>query len=452
LVTILDPGVKRDPSYTTYQDGLSEGVFCRLPDGSLSEGVVWPGWSVFPDFTDPAVRRWWGRGYQSLLDQGVAGFWHDMNEPTSFTAWGEVSPPLATRHDLEGQGGDHRQGHNLYGMLMNKAGYEGLRQLQPQQRPWILSRSGWVGGIRYAWNWTGDTDSTWDGLKLTLATVLNLGLSGVSFTGPDIGGFSGSPTPELHTRWFQMAAFLPFFRTHSARGTARREPWSFDEATLEILRHFLRLRYRLLPYLYTLAWQTSKTGVPPVRPLFWVDWQDRNTWTVDDAFMLGDALLIAPVLEAQTRSRRVYLPEGVWFDFWEGERHLGAEAVELPAPMDRIPVLVRAGSILPTEQGGKLRLDVYPTQEGLAAGEVFGDAGDGFGDWRLDRYSLQLGDGEAVLTRESEGGYPLPYEIFEIRLHGIQVRSASVDGRPAPLEGQRVRTGPFQRVQFILDS
>lgn len=452
LVTILDPGVKRDTDYALYQEGLSEGVFCRLPDGSLSEGVVWPGWSVFPDFTDPAARRWWARGYQSLQEQGVAGFWHDMNEPTSFTAWGEMGLPRATQHDLDGQGGDHRQAHNLYGLLMNRAGCEALRQSRPQQRPWILSRSGWVGGSRYAWNWTGDTESTWEGLKLTLATVLNLGLSGVPFTGSDIGGFSGSPTPELHTRWFQMAAFMPLFRTHSARGTARREPWSFDSETLEILRRFLRLRHSLIPYLYTLAWRTSERGVPPVRPLFWIDLQDRQSWAVEDAFMLGDALLVAPVFEANARSRHVYLPAGAWYDFWEEGRYPGSQHVEFSAPLERIPVLARAGTILPTQRGEALALDIYPTAAGRAKGEVFSDAGDGYGDWRLDRFNLRQEGGQSVLSRESEGSYPLPYKRFEIRLHGVAVQSAAADGQRVPLEKQRVHIGPFRSVQFILDS
>jgi alpha-glucosidase len=364
LVTILDPGVKRDPSYDVYQDGLRCGAFCRLEDGSISEGLVWPGWSVFPDFTDPDARAWWGSYYHGLLAQKVAGFWHDMNEPSCFTAWGDKTMHLSTRHALEGQGGDHRQAHNLYGLLMNRAGFEAMRREQPDMRPWILSRSGWVGGGRYAWNWTGDTESSWNALRITLATVLNLGLSGVAYTGPDVGGFSGLPSPELFTRWFQMAAFLPFFRTHSARGTPRWEPWTFGEHTLNILRQFLQLRYRLLPYLYTLAKRTSEEGLPQVRPLFWLDGQDRRLRDVDDAFLLGDALLVAPVLEPGVRMRQVYLPPGTWYDLWEGTEVVGPGPVERPASLDRIPVLVRSGVILPTEQEDTLRLDVYPNEGG----------------------------------------------------------------------------------------
>jgi alpha-glucosidase len=453
LVTILDPGIKRDPSYAVYQNGLAHGAFCRLADGSLSEGLVWPGWSLFPDFTDPDVRAWWGQYYESLLEKDVAGFWHDMNEPSCFTAWGDTTMHLSTQHAMEGQGGDHRQAHNLYGLLMNRAGFEALRRARPDRRPWILSRSGWVGGSRYAWNWTGDTESSWNALRITLATVLNLGLSGVAYTGPDVGGFRGSPSSELFTRWFQMAAFMPFFRTHSARGTPRREPWSFGKPTLKVLRRFLQLRYRLLPYLYTLAKQTSEDGLPQVRPLFWLNEQDRRLWDVDDAFLLGDALLVAPVLEPDVRERQVDLPEGTWYDLWDGVRLAGPGPVKRPAPLERMPVLVREGTILPMEQQeDTLCLDVYPTQGGRAHGEVFSDAGDGYGEGRLDRFSWNHQGGQATLLRESEGGYPLPYTNFEIQVHGVELRDPHVDGRPATLAGNRLTCGPFQKVQFQVRS
>jgi alpha-glucosidase len=183
-VTILDPGVKVDPKYFLYQEGQQGNHFCKLPGGKDLEGLVWPGWSVYPDFTHPATRSWWGRQYPRLLDQGVAGIWHDMNEPTSFAAWGDMTIPLNTRHDLDGAQGDHRQAHNLYGLLMNRAGYEALRSLRPQRRPWLISRSGWAGLQRYAWNWTGDIESTWEALRMTIPTLLGQGLSGLAFSGP----------------------------------------------------------------------------------------------------------------------------------------------------------------------------------------------------------------------------------------------------------------------------
>src|SRR3990170_317969 len=246
----------------------------------------------------------------------MAGFWHDMNEPASFAGWGEATLPLSTQHDMDGIGGDHRAAHNLYGLLMNRAGYEGLCMLQPHKRPFILSRAGWVGMQRYSWAWTGDVESTWGGLRQTIASVLGLSLSGQPYAGPDIGGVSGQPSPELFVRWFQLGSFLPFFRTHCALYLPRREPWEFGEQVLEMLREQLQLRYRLLPYWYTLAWMASQDGHPLARPLFWVEPEDQAFWEVEDAFLLGEVLLIAPVVEEGARRRSIYPPKGDWYDFW----------------------------------------------------------------------------------------------------------------------------------------
>ncbi|MBN1230999.1 MAG: DUF4968 domain-containing protein, partial [Anaerolineales bacterium] len=207
-VSIIDPGVKIDKKYGVYLQGKTEDVFCKLPDGNPSTGIVWPGMCEYPDFSNPKSRRWWGDLYPRLWEKGVDGFWHDMNEPAAFVAWGESRIPLSTQHDLDGRKGDHRQARNVYGLLMGRAGYEALKEQRPDRRPWILSRSGTAGSQRYTWNWTGDINSSWSALRMTVAMVLNLGLSGIAFTGPDTGGFSKDPTPELHMRWFQLSTFL----------------------------------------------------------------------------------------------------------------------------------------------------------------------------------------------------------------------------------------------------
>ncbi len=245
VVTILDPSVKRDPEYKVFTEGSKRDVFCKLPNGKTLSGVSWPGWCAFPDFTKAAARSWWKAQYPALLDQGIAGIWHDMNEPASFAAWGDKSLPQSTVHSMEEHGGSHAEAHNLYGMLMDQAGYEALSQYTSAKRPWILSRAGWAGSQRYAWNWSGDVETSWEGLRQTIPTLLGLGLSGHVFTGVDIGGFSGSPTAKLYRRWFQFATFLPFFRTHSAIGTQPRQPWVYGEPTTSILRKFLELRFQL---------------------------------------------------------------------------------------------------------------------------------------------------------------------------------------------------------------
>ena len=317
VVTILDPGVATDPDHQVYAEGLAGGHFVTRSDGTVATGVVWPGRVAFPDFTDPATRAWWAGHYRALLDQGVAGIWHDMNEPTSISLWGDHTiPRLAPMHG-EGDGTDHRLGHNVYGLLMNEAGFEGLREARPDRRPFILSRSGWAGLQRTAWNWTGDVESTWEGLGQQVATAIGLGLSGVPFTGSDIGGFSGTPSPELYLRWLELSVLMPFCRTHSVLGAPPREPWRFEAPVRQAIGRLIRLRYRLLPYLYTLAWQASRTGHPLVRPLWWpspdapdVD-GDHRPWC-DDAYLLGEALLVAPVSEPGAVARSLPLPGGRW--------------------------------------------------------------------------------------------------------------------------------------------
>lgn len=444
-VVILDPGVKIDPDYSVYREGIARGAFCRLPDGRVYRGLVWPGWCVFPDFTDPQVREWWGGHYPALVEMGIAGFWHDMNEPTTFAAWGEPTFPRTVRHAMEGRGGDHSEAHNLYGLLMNRAAWEALRRIQPDRRPFLLTRSGWAGVQRYAWNWTGDTESTWAALRRTIAMVIGLGLSGIPYTGPDIGGFSGAPSTELFIRWFQAAAFMPFFRSHAAKGTPRREPWVFGEPALSIIREFLHLRVRLLPYLYTLAWEAAQTGAPLVRPLFWENEKDASLWEMEDAFLLGSALLVAPVVEEGSRRRKVFLPPGEWYHFWNDQRFTGPGSIEVEAPLERIPVFVRAGSILPMAEDG-LTLHIYVPSAGEGGGDLYHDEGDGFGPYRVDRFRMKREGNRLQLRWVHEGDLPWPWENFTLCFHGFLPVRVMIDGQESPVQGERLTVRPFQEV------
>ncbi|WP_069467712.1 glycoside hydrolase family 31 protein, partial [Actinacidiphila rubida] len=329
LVSIVDPAVKAEPGLAEYDSGLAAGAFVRDARGREVEGVVWPGPAVFPDFTDPKVRHWWGGLYAERLGQGFAGVWHDMNEPVSFAAFGDPTLPRSARHHLEGRGGDHREAHNVYGLAMARAAYEGLRELRPEQRPFLFSRSGWAGMQRYGGTWSGDVATGWQGLRASLALVLGLGLCGVPYSGPDVGGFTGSPSPELYLRWFQLGAYLPLFRTHSAHDAGRREPWEFGPRVLEHARAALAERTRLLPYFETLAHIARGTGAPYVRPLWWTSPADRALRECGDAFLLGDALLVAPVMEPGSAKRAVRLPRGLWYDTATGEAHRGPGQVLL---------------------------------------------------------------------------------------------------------------------------
>ncbi len=460
LVTILDCGIKEDPDDPVYKAGLAQDRFLKAPNGNPVRALVWPGWSVFPDFTDSGVREWWGEHYQTLLEAGASGIWHDMNEPGTFSAWGAPTLPGVTRHAMEGRGGSHLEAHNLYALLMGKAGFEGLQKLAPDKRPWLLTRSGWAGIQRYAWHWTGDTESTWAMLRQTIPSLLGLGLSGVPFNGSDIGGFSGAPSPELFLRWFQMAAFVPFFRNHAAVGTPPREPWRFDLETLNTIRKFLELRERLIPYLYTLAWEASKTGQPIMRPLFWHDPGDTELWDNGDAYTLGRDLLIAPIFEPGARVRRQRLPRGEWYNFWDHTRYAGPGEVEIPVNSETIPILVRAGSVLPLMSAGRssredpaIGLHLYPPGEEHTSSILFSDSGEGYGAWRLDRFDLEFNGRDVSLRwHQEDGEYIFPYHHIELHAHGFEIQNLWVDGDQVSPIPDPLQVGFFETIRMEIST
>ena len=354
VVTIVDPGVKQDPNYAVYQEGIRNGYFCALPNGQVLHGPVWPGLSAFPDFSRADVREWWGAQQSALTEMGVDGVWNDMNEP-SLTGYfapdlnvpqGSTLAPEA-RHGADGTPLSHAEFHNAYGAMMSRAAYEGLERLHPDQRPFVLTRSAFAGAQRFAALWTGDNSSTWEHLHMAIPQCLNIGLSGMAFVGVDIGGFWGSANPELLTRWTQLGALMPFCRNHSALGTALQEPWAFGEPYESIIRRYLELRYRLLPYLTTLFHEAATTGAPLMRPLFWHYLDDLTAREIEDQFLLGRDLLVAPVYKERASTRRLYLPAGEWVAFWSGERYQGQNWIEVRAPLDELPLFVRGGAILP---------------------------------------------------------------------------------------------------------
>lgn len=452
VVSIINPGVKADHNNRLYQEGREQQLFCTQPDGNPVLAPVWPGMCAFPDFTNPQARHWWSRQYQYLLDLGITGFWHDMNEPTAFVLWGDPSLPVrSTYHAMEGRGANHLEGHNLYGLLQARAGYEALRNYRPEQRPFIVSRSGWAGIQRYAWSWTGDIESSWQALRQTIPTVLNLGLSGVPYIGPDIGGFQGNPSAELYIRWFQMAAFLPFCRTHSASSVKHRTPWSFGEPALSIVRDLLRLREHLLPYFYTLAWKTNQTGHPLVNPLFWADPEDPYLWNIEDAFLLGDVLLVCPILHRQTQTRKIRLPRGHWYHFWTDEIEAGSNEIELRSTVHQVPLLVRAGYLLPMVENQRLILHLYPSVDGKCAGEIYSDTGDGWTEGRVDRFCLTRHPAGLEITRHQEGKYPFPYQGFRIYLHGSNLRQVQVDGDAIAHTANCFDIDDFERIHLQID-
>jgi alpha-glucosidase len=460
-VLIVDPGVKVDPDYAVYADGLARGMFCRLPDRRPFVGPVWPGDCCFPDFTDPEVRAWWGEWYRPLLEAGVAGFWNDMNEPVIFPGG---TFPLSVVHSDEGRGASHAEVHNVYGMQMARASAEGLSRLRPGERIPLITRSAYAGVQRFALVWTGDNWSTWAHLRLGVSMCLNLGLSGVPLVGPDVGGFAGACDGELLARWTQVGALTPFFRNHAALDTPRHEPWAFGEPFESICRRWIELRYELLPYLYTAAWQAAQAGVPMMRPLAFEFPADRRTYSLADEFMAGDALLAAPVGHRGQVRRPVYLPGGTWYDFWTGQACRGD--VQAEAPLERMPLYVRAGSVLPMgpamQHSGEwppefLELHIYA---GDGESVLYEDDGHSLayqsGEFRLTRFTCRTEGGRTRAERRVEGPFDPGYRHFAVTVHGLGAEPLTVrlDGRTAEASydaargSLRLRAGDWRQLEI----
>jgi len=390
-VAIIDPGIAKDPTYFVYQEGLKKNCFVKQ-ENQVFEGEVWPGKSVFPDFSREEVQEWWGSLYQELVKFKIKGFWNDMNEPSVFNQESchskKTIPKEAIAYRADRSCTNHKEIHNLYGMLMSKATFEGLIKLNPEERPFVLTRSTFAGGQKFAASWTADNTSSWDYLALWIPMVLNSGLSGLAFNGPDVGGFFESPSAELYTRFLQACSFSPFLRTHTSKFSADQEPWSFKKNFTEINRKYIKLRYELIPYTYSLFEESSRTGLPMMRPMILVYPDQQIFAKTDQQFLWGESLLIAPVLKESSREKEVLLPaQEEWFDFWTGEifcrrnkysdespaswdgEKFISEAIKIEAPLEKLPIFVKANSIIPRQKEqtnslgsaywNKLFLDVY---------------------------------------------------------------------------------------------
>ncbi|MCQ4087375.1 TIM-barrel domain-containing protein [Saccharibacillus sp. JS10] len=344
IVPIVDPGVKKDPKYEVYRQGIANNHFSRKLEGDLFFGDVWPGISAFPDFTDDSASEWWGNLHKYYTELGIAGIWNDMNEPAVFNA--SKTMDLDVMHSNNGNPKTHEELHNLYGMLMSKATYEGLKNNLDGERPFVLTRAGYSGIQRYAAVWTGDNRSFWEHMALAMPMVLNMGLSGLAFAGPDIGGFAHHTSAELLVRWTQMGVLFPYCRNHSAIATLRQEPWSFGPEIESILREYIGLRYRWMPHLYNLFQEASETGLPPMRPLLLEYQDDPNVTNLCDQFLVGRDVLAAPIYRPDTEHRAVYLPEGEWIDYWTGEVIAGNRHILAHAPLRIMPLYIKSGAVI----------------------------------------------------------------------------------------------------------
>ncbi len=420
IVTIMDPGVKSEKGYSVYDEGAKAKYFAQTPDGEIYENVVWPGDSVYPDFGRAEVRDWWGSHYKLLTDRGVAGIWTDMNEPAGFR--GEL-PDDVVFYD-EKRRTTHAEMHNVYGHNMARATHAALRKLTGK-RPFVITRACYSGTQKYSVAWTGDNHSIWAHLQMAIPQMCNMGLSGMPYIGTDIGGFGSDTTKELLCRWIEVGCFSPLCRNHSSADTLEQEPWQWGEETIRIYRKYLKLRYMLLPYYYDLCKKEEREGIPMMRPLVLNYEHDEAVKNLNGEFMLGDALLIAPVVEQGMNKKMVYLPEGLWYDFWTGEKLEGGQYVIRKAELDECPIFVKGGSIIPMAEPGRfasekkdavLYLDVYPDENGLVKEYLhYQDNGEDFaylnGEYNLYRFGFKNGASEVEMLHQ---GYEGRYQAIQL--------------------------------------
>ncbi len=455
LVVITDLHIAKQPKvgYTPYDTGVAGDHFVKNPDGSTYAGKVWPGASVFPDFTQSRTRQWWGLLYKELAGEGVAGFWNDMNEPAVFESPDKTMPD-DVQHRIDEPGfrkrtASHLEIHNIYGMQNSRGTYEGELALRPNERPFVMTRASYAGGQRYSTTWTGDNSSTWNHLRMTVPQLVNLGLSGFSLSGADVGGFAGSPPPDLLTKWIELAAFQPIDRNHSAKGTRMHEVWVDGPEQEAIRRRFIEERYRLMPYLYTVAEETSRDGLPIDRPIFLefphatADGTPFDLTTGGSEFLFGSRILVAPNPSPEELAPyTVHLPAGTWYDYWTGERFtrtgpggtldleqrnkvITQKPLMITPTVAQLSVYVRGGSILPIAPltqstaelpEGPLTLRVFPPATGGEActGEVYTDDGHSFnfreGDFARIRFNCTIAqDGSITVEIARQEGQWKPW-------------------------------------------
>jgi len=436
-ILITDLHIKKDPNhgYAPYDSGMKNDVFVKNPDGSVYVGAVWPGESVFPDFTLTRAREWWGGLYKDFVGMGAAGFWNDMDEPSLFER-PDKTMPLDTVHRLDdGTTLDHRAIHNVFGMQNVRATYEGLRKLQGDERPFVLTRAAYSGAQRYAATWTGDNSSTWNHLKMSTPMLLSMGISGYPLVGDDIGGFAGSPTADLLTRWFEVGALNPIYRDHTAKGTADQEPWVHGPEHEAIRRKYIELRYELMPYLYTGIEETSRTGLPLMRPVFLEYPQASEFYGDNRDFLFGRDFFVAPVTTEMADAEEVALPPGEWYDFWTNAKLSSKEKITLHPRLDEMPLYVRAGAIVPmqplvqsTEEkpNGPLKLRVYlpnSASSGDCHGALYQDDGHTFayqkGEILRVHYSCQVSSGAVTVTSNVEmSAYQPWWKRVDLTIYG----------------------------------
>lgn len=459
VITIVDPGIKAEPGYAVFDQARERDVLCKTEGGDTYIGQVWPGSTAFPDFASEAARHWWGELNAAHVRSGLAGIWNDMNEPATGTI-------PAGRMRFGGGQYSHERYHNQYALLMAMGTTAGLLAAMPDRRTFVLSRAGSAGIQRYAANWLGDNLSRWDHLWLSMPMAGGLGISGQAFVGADIGGFKGNSNAELYLRWIQYGVLTPFCRNHSEIGNVDQYAWTWGPVIEQWARDAIRLRYRLMPYLYASFLRAAETGAPVQRPLVFDHQYDPTVRDLDDEFLLGPDLLVAPVFEPGCTARQVYLPAGTWYDWHSGEVVEGGTFRVAPTPMATIPIFARGGSVIPMwpdapasttgYQPSAIELHLFvPGADGTHTCLLQEDDGLTFAAQEGSRYRTTLevtrAGGRLTVRGDVDGaGYEgFAREDFDLVVHGATPEAVEVDGVRVPVSAGRL-TLPNRGTSFSI--
>jgi alpha-glucosidase len=439
LVTIVDPGIKVEPGYKQYDEGVAKNYFATYPNGERFIGSVWPGRCHFPDFFRSDVRKWWGASFTALTDPGVEGYWNDMNEPA---AWGQDIPWMVKFGDYY-----MPEIRNAYGMQMARATYEGTKKILGNKRPFVLTRAAYAGTQRYSAVWTGDNSAYDAHMLLGQRMVNSLGITGMSLVGVDIGGFTGDPTPELMVRWNSLGVYTPMFRNHAAKGTKYREPWRWDKENEAIIKKDIEQRYMLLPYIYSSYYQSHKTGIPVSRTLAINYTRDTMVFNTkyQNQFLFGDGIMVAPV-ESTKFTEEVYLPAGEWYRLSTGAKFAGEKVINAPAPLTDLPVFIKAGAIIPmqnlvqstNEKGdGILEINVWYGKE-ASSFTYYEDDGSSYDYQNGVYYKREISFDPAkksISFSAVDGSFASKYNKIKLVLHGFKgnIKTFKVNGKPVKI-------------------
>ena len=419
-ITIIDPGVKVDEEYLVFKRGKEGNHFTKKLDGEMFIGAVWPGDSAFPDFSNKYCREWWKSELKKFISEhGMDGIWNDMNEPCVFNN-DHKTMLESCLHNSDNGVIEHKEFHNRYGFEMSRCSKEAQEELHPNERGFSMTRATYAGGQRYSSVWTGDNMSLWSQMRMSISMNANLGISGFSFVGNDVSGFGLDSSEELFIRWMEMGPFIPIFRNHSNMYTRRQEPWAFGPRAEKIAKKSIELRYELLPYIYDLYYISHKEGLPIFRPMIMEYEKDMNLLNIREQFMLGENMLVAPVLYKGERSKTVYLPKGSWFNYFTMEKLQGGKWYKLPCELDEILVFVKEGSIIPTYNKKFRNVKERPNNILL---KVFGENAKGF-HYNDDGHTMEYLEGKYTYMDIEfvDGKEEFKYIHNDYRVENIEVQ------------------------------